>query len=336
MGGGYASKLGIYYSKDKRKYVFSEKYGKTPEEAFEKIRTDIIELIEEGKNKNIKALNKNDIPAMLKGKILATYYPNLYLNVFSKKYLLHYIIKLNLDSDSDKLKTKSLVELREVLLKFKNNNKYMKEWSIYEFGVFLNDYVGHPNRKKLPSGLIEHSEIDFPLIEEVDPIQITLQIDDLPEEDNGSESNSVKRKRNFEKGKRNAKRIGDRGEELVKKYEISKLKKINKPELAKKVDRISLKSDSYGYDILSFEPDGREKQIEVKATIADPGKTFFVISENELKKSKELSNYYLYIVFNANKTKPGIWELKNPFINDAGKIKIEAKSHYVSINSSIK
>ena len=46
---------------------------------------------------------------------------------------------------------------------------------------------------------------------------------------------------------------GSKGEELVIKYERDRLILAGKPDLASRVERVSLLSDSYGFDIKSFD-----------------------------------------------------------------------------------
>lgn len=67
-----------------------------------------------------------------------------------------------------------------------------------------------------------------------------------------------------------------------------------------------------GFDILSFELNGRQKFIEVKATNSKPQSACFHISSNEYNKAKELDNYYIYVVFEAKTTTPKIWRIQNP------------------------
>jgi hypothetical protein len=97
-------------------------------------------------------------------------------------------------------------------------------------------------------------------------------------------------------------KLGLAGELLVLKYEIDYLVKNNKRELADKVKHIAKINDNAGYDILSFELDGQEKHIEVKTTTGGSETSFF-ITDNELEHSKEeFSKYYLYRVYNFDKT----------------------------------
>jgi len=95
--------------------------------------------------------------------------------------------------------------------------------------------------------------------------------------------------------------------------EKTRLIESGRKDLEKKIERVSLKSDSFGYDILSFEIDGRKRFIEVKATSSKVGTANFFITANELKTSQELDNYYIYIVYDVISISPKVWALKNPF-----------------------
>jgi hypothetical protein len=106
---------------------------------------------------------------------------------------------------------------------------------------------------------------------------------------------------------------GSKGEVLVLKYEKSRLRELGRKDLAEKVKRVSLKDDSLGYDILSFEKDGQERFIEVKTSTNDSGQIRFHLTASEYKTSKELNNYYLYYVDRIGKPRPRISIFVSPF-----------------------
>lgn len=54
-----------------------------------------------------------------------------------------------------------------------------------------------------------------------------------------------------------------------------------------------------GYDIKSFEVDGTDRFIEVKAANLENGIISFYLTDNELRKSQKLPRYFFYLVFNA-------------------------------------
>ncbi len=86
---------------------------------------------------------------------------------------------------------------------------------------------------------------------------------------------------------------------MVLRLEKETLIKHGKPELAQKVEHVSVEQgDGLGYDILSFTSKGEEKFIEVKTTVGNKN-TPFEISSNEIEFSEEKGeNYYLYRVYN--------------------------------------
>lgn len=80
--------------------------------------------------------------------------------------------------------------------------------------------------------------------------------------------------------------LGQAGEEFVVKLERTRLELAGRSDLAKRVRHVAkLDGDGMGYDILSFEPNGREKFVEVKTTASGPTAPFFV-TRNEVEFSK--------------------------------------------------
>lgn len=81
--------------------------------------------------------------------------------------------------------------------------------------------------------------------------------------------------------------------------EKEKLKRANKPKLAKKIKHVAKeKGDGLGYDVLSYDQNGKEIFIEVKTTKGNVNSTFY-ITRNELEKSKIEQDFYrLYRVYN--------------------------------------
>jgi hypothetical protein len=91
--------------------------------------------------------------------------------------------------------------------------------------------------------------------------------------------------------------LGRAGEEFVLEIEKRKLEKSQRPDLLKKIRWVSQdEGDGAGYDILSFEPDGRERLIEVKTTNG-AARTPFFLSENECQRaSASAESWRLYRV----------------------------------------
>ncbi|WP_394690961.1 DUF3883 domain-containing protein [Hoeflea sp.] len=77
-------------------------------------------------------------------------------------------------------------------------------------------------------------------------------------------------------------RLGEAGEARILAHELSNLRNAGRADLAEKVDWVSkTRGDGLGYDIHSFEPDGRERLIEVKTT-GGWERTPFYLSRNEI------------------------------------------------------
>jgi Domain of unknown function (DUF3883) len=103
--------------------------------------------------------------------------------------------------------------------------------------------------------------------------------------------------------------LGLAGEEFVTQYEHWRLVKLGQHALADRVEHVSnTKGDGLGYDVLSFEPDGQEKYIEVKTTAFGKETPFFV-SRNEIALSKvEKERFHLYRLFEFRKA-PQLFDL---------------------------
>ncbi len=103
--------------------------------------------------------------------------------------------------------------------------------------------------------------------------------------------------------------LGKAGEEFVLNFEHFRLHELGQKKLADKIEHVSVsKGDGMGYDILSFEPDGREKYIEVKTT-AFGKETPFFISRGEIKFAEDhVEQFHLYRLFEFRKA-PKLFDL---------------------------
>src|SRR5690606_37067776 len=144
-----------------------------------------------------------------------------------------------------------------------------------------------------------------------------------------------RRSPDYDKQARKMRLLGDRGEKIVMEIEIKRLEDSGREDLAKKVDRVSLKSDSFGYDILSFDTDGKERYIEVKATAARIGPADFFYTANELRIAKEKANYYIYMVNDVTTVHPKVWPIRNPFHPENEYTKKVPVTYKVSINAKV-
>lgn len=95
MYGATAFKFGIYFGHTKSSpdniYRFQKRFGNTVDTAYETVREQLVYLLSAGVNKNIQAIRENMHTPMFKGKILSTYFPDQYLNVFSDDHLSYFL-----------------------------------------------------------------------------------------------------------------------------------------------------------------------------------------------------------------------------------------------------
>lgn len=96
--------------------------------------------------------------------------------------------------------------------------------------------------------------------------------------------------------------LGLAGEEFILQFEQERLWRLGKRELSKRVDHVAKTTgDFLGYDILSFETNGRERLIEVKTTRFGALTRFFT-SANEVEISQANKEvFHLYRLFNFDK-----------------------------------
>lgn len=92
--------------------------------------------------------------------------------------------------------------------------------------------------------------------------------------------------------------LGEAGEAFVINFERARLIRAGREELAARIEHTAkVRGDAEGFDILSFEPSGEERLVEVKTTKYGRHTPFFV-SRNELDVSaQEAARYHLYRLF---------------------------------------
>ena len=106
----------------------------------------------------------------------------------------------------------------------------------------------------------------------------------------------------FEYLQKRKSKIGEYGEQLVLEYETRQLLSYG---IAQKPKHISAIDSSAGYDILSYDENGKIKRIEVKTKKAkSDSRLDFYISANEREKFETLEGYVLYFVSNLNSVRP--------------------------------
>lgn len=106
--------------------------------------------------------------------------------------------------------------------------------------------------------------------------------------------------------------LGSAGEAFVVAFEQRRLHAAGAVKLADRIEHVSsVRGDGLGYDVLSFDVDGRERFIEVKTTTFGQMTPFFV-SRNEVDFSESAGEQFrLYRLFDFRK-QPRMFELSGP------------------------
>ena len=212
MTGQYATKFGVWYSKEKGEYSFEPRLGSTYKEVFKKVKKSILDLLKDGKVHDYENIINNPLNALFKGKILAVYYPDDYLNIFSNDHLNYYLKAFDLDTA--KMMKQNVLYKRKALIDYKNSDKDMKKWSNDMFSVFLwSHYPKAPLKSDEVAVASNEKEIEFPTFETFSFIDLQLADGKLT---SPSKSHSGKPSPDYEK---EAKKQGISVEELEKKQE---------------------------------------------------------------------------------------------------------------------
>jgi 5-methylcytosine-specific restriction enzyme B len=132
--GGSAFKFLVYFAKDGEKFRFADKFM-TQEDAFASVKSGILELVrlgKEGKFSECENVPPFNTMAVIRGKILNMYYPEQFLPIFSLDHLKDYCLQFDIPADYD-----SQASMNLALLKFKQGNPAITEWSNDKFMTFL-------------------------------------------------------------------------------------------------------------------------------------------------------------------------------------------------------
>lgn len=330
-----SSKFGIWYSPQIDDYKYDPRFGNNFKEAYQKIKTSIIELLESGKQHDYDDIIANPLNALIKGKILSVYYSDDYLNIFSREHLDYYL--RTLDLDTAELMKQNVVYKRNALLAFKDSDKDMKKWSIDMFAVFLHShYPKSPAKAEEMAVKSKDEELEFPTLEDVSFVDLELA---SGKQTTTGKSHSATSSPDYEKEARKYKKLGDRGEYIVMQAEVKRLMKelsITEAKAKKLIKWVSRENDAFGFDIQSVNNDKTPRYIEVKATQRKVGDMDFYYTENEYETAKKYGkDYYIYVVYEILTPYPKVWVIKNPFENGEG-VKMKPVKYKVQLSTAKK
>lgn len=97
--------------------------------------------------------------------------------------------------------------------------------------------------------------------------------------------------------------LGAAGEQFVLNYERARLVHVGRENLAARIEHTSkVRGDHEGYDILSFEPTGAERLIEVKTTKYGAETPFFVTRNEVFVSEQHAPQYHVYRLYGFRQT----------------------------------
>lgn len=133
---------------------------------------------------------------------------------------------------------------------------------------------------------------------------------DVRDVDRGSEPLRRPIRRDYLERESRNRSLGLAGERFVAEFEARRLHAAGYRMLSDRVEHVAAtRGDGLGYDVLSFEPDGRERYIEVKTT-AFGAATPFYISRNEVAFSESQPDQFTLARVHEFRDSPKIFELK--------------------------
>ena len=118
---------------------------------------------------------------------------------------------------------------------------------------------------------------------------------------------SIRQKIDFEARNQVSSNAGSKCEQIVLDREIKSLTAAGKADLAGTVRRVSLESESYGFDILSFDLDGNERHLEIKGVKQMSTENRIFMTTNEIETASMDVHYELIVVFNYDDPEPQIF-----------------------------
>jgi len=145
----------------------------------------------------------------------------------------------------------------------------------------------------------------------VDPPRLSQSAEQKSPSYQAGVAKSVAKRDYIERESRNAS-LGLAGEKFIVQYEHWRLVKAGAERLAEKIEHVSVtQGDGLGFDVLSYESNGREKFIEVKTTSFGKETPFF-ITRNEVGLSRsEIERFHIYRIFDFRKD-PKVFSFRGP------------------------
>jgi hypothetical protein len=155
IGGGNASKFGIYKTKNKGEVVYATSYGKnktfldseSANEYYSELLAKIIKALEFAKNDQIERIRELDIPIwnMVLQKILSNYYPEKFLTIGSPDVIIKCAKELGLEGID--LSRENTIQINYECKNNLSKNSTYSKWPYEKIGTFVWETFDGENEK---------------------------------------------------------------------------------------------------------------------------------------------------------------------------------------------
>ena len=156
IGGGNASKFGIYKTKNNEEVNYATGYGKNKtyldnkaaREYYSALLNKILKALDCAKNDEIAKIKELEIPMwnMVLQKILALYYPDKFLAIGSSKVLIKCANELEIENLD--LSSENTIQINYECKKAISNNPQFAEWSYWKIGAFIWETFDRESEKR--------------------------------------------------------------------------------------------------------------------------------------------------------------------------------------------
>jgi len=327
--GATASKFGVYYGKSgndsTRKYRFAQHWGTDKDTAFKAVKQSIIGLLQAALRDDMTAIRENMISPMFKGKLLFIYHPEKFAPIYAWDHLEHFLAQLNISGTFE-----SEVDMQRSLMDYRASWPILKKQHACFYMRFLYARFGDPSSASTTSTT---TSMNAPLLN--DAINGAVFIETMPPVSGAVPGPNVtgSGSGDYERQQKRLKQIGDRGEAIVLEMEKCRLTEAKRKDLANKVKHIADQNERAGFDILSYDEDGSERPIEVKAISGKTLERGFFISANEVEKASSLTNYHIYFVFSAMSKQPQVLPVRNP-LSKGSNFDLQPTAYHATLKAS--
>jgi len=139
--------FGVWMKTKTQSYDYRKVRFQSTEDALEQIKKFILELLNAGEKFDLEAIRKNKLQRFFRSKILCIYFPDIFIQIHSQNAVERLVLMLHIFS-KEEIKEKNFFELRQAILKFKQENELLKNLNIYDFSHVLWHFYKKSKKRK--------------------------------------------------------------------------------------------------------------------------------------------------------------------------------------------